>query len=398
MPNAVVLIALAGVLLFAALSPAAAQTPGGSPPRGLGHTMECLEKRRALRVGYFGGSITEGAGASKPAETSWRARTTAYLRKTYPDTQITEINAAIGGTGSDLGAFRIGDDLLSKKPDLVFVEFAVNDGTAAEETALRSIEGIVRRIRRDAPRADIVFVYTTSKALAPPYEKGELPAAVRYHQRVADHYRIPWVNVGEALAREVREKHGGDWQALTTDGVHPNDTGYERYAATVTAFLEARRKDQTEAPPALPAPLTAAPLENGSLVDAWSLPESPGWTREAQSLSGRYPHRLSATAPGSELTLRFNGDAVGLYWLIAPDSGDIEWQIDGGPWKRRSSWDKYALRFTRANYTVLDSHLTPGPHELRLRVLAEKNGESTGTAVRIGAFLVNGPTALDRAD
>src|ERR1700753_1944032 len=78
-----------------------------------------------IKIAYFGGSIT--------AQNGWRPKTLAYFQKTYPAAKFSEINAAIGGTGSDLGVFRIKQDVLDKKPDLMFVEFATNDGGASPE-------------------------------------------------------------------------------------------------------------------------------------------------------------------------------------------------------------------------------------------------------------------------
>jgi hypothetical protein len=95
-----------------------------------------------LTVAYFGGSITAANG--------WRPQTTAWLQQHYPKAKVTEVNAAIGGTGSDLGVFRLGHDVLEHRPDLVFVEFAVNDGGASPEQIYCCMEGIVRQIRRAA--------------------------------------------------------------------------------------------------------------------------------------------------------------------------------------------------------------------------------------------------------
>ncbi|MCU0246854.1 MAG: hypothetical protein MUC42_09775, partial [Bryobacter sp.] len=64
--------------------------------------------------------------------------------------------------------------------------------------------------------------------------------------------------------------------------------------------------------------------------------------------------------------------------------------IDGSAPKRATSWDTYALRFSRKNYTILNDNLAAGRHTLTVRVLAEHNAQSTGTAIRIGALLVNG--------
>ena len=354
----------------------------------LGRTMERLRRGQPLVVGYFGGSITEGGGASDASKTSWRARTTAWLRETFPKSAVAEVNAAIGGTGSDLGAFRLERDLLKRRPDLVFLEFAVNDhGANHEDRTLRAMEGIVRQIYRANPAAEIVFVYTATKATVAPYEQGSVPNTVAWHQRVAGHYGLASINVGKTLWQAIRDNKG-TWETLTTDTVHPNDAGYAVYAEDVRQFLLRHRDDRPRPAARMPAPLVKNPLENGRLVDAWEA-RAPGWRKEEQSLAGRFPHRLAGSTPGTELRFRFTGTAIGLYWLIAPDSGDIEWSIDGSAPRRASSWDRYALQFTRANYLLLRDDLAHGEHELRLRILPDKQPESKGTWVRIGAFLVN---------
>lgn len=372
------------------LLPVSAAEPGPAL-RGLGHTFSRLRAGEDVTIGYFGGSITEGAGASKPNK-NWRALTMAHFRERFPKAKITEANAAIGGTGSDLGAFRINDDLLSHKPDLVFVEFAVNDGGGQEERTLRSMEGIVRHIWRSDPATDIVFIYTANKAMEPAYAKNDFPNSVKRHQRVAAHYGIPEVNVGKTLYDAIAGQHGGDWRSLTRDDTHPNDDGYAIYTTQIDAFLDSHADDKAPATsPALPGPLTPHPLENGRLLDSWSLPETKGWTREEKTLSNRYPHRLVATSPDADvLMVPFIGDAIGVYWQITPDGGEIECSLDDGPWTKRSAWDKYALSFSRAGSFLISDTLPSGSHTLKIRVLPTHDAQSTGTVIRIGAFLVDG--------
>jgi lysophospholipase L1-like esterase len=360
------------------------------PAETLGRSVARLKKDKALKIGYFGGSITAGAGASNAAKTSWRALTTLWFKDRFPDAAITEINAAIGGTGSDLGAFRCQTDLLKHDPDLVFVEFAVNDGGGGELRVKRSMEGIVRQIWLANPYADVVFIYTTTKSLFPAYAKGELPKAVGYHQEVARHYGIPEINVGRVMAERII-KGDDSWETLTTDGVHPNDAGYALYMETIKAFLESHLSDP--AGPALidlPDPLTKDPFCGAHFEDATTL-SAPGWKKEDKSLGGHYPHYIAASEPGTELVQRFSGTTIGVYWLIAPDSGDIEWSIDDGKPRRLSSWDKYALKYARANYAILADDLSSGEHTLKITVLGEKNAQSKGTWIRIGAFLVHCP-------
>lgn len=346
-----------------------------------------LRTERKLTIGYFGGSITEGAGASNPEKTCWRALTTAWFREQFPDATISEINAAIGGTGSDLGAFRIKRDLLSTHPDLVFVEFAVNDGGANPERATRSIEGIVRRIWSSNPRTDIVFVFTTTESIAQAYDKGEIPQAIQTERRIAEYYGIPSVNMGYVLWKRLHDI-GADWKTLTVDTVHPNDEGYRIYADTLINYLKQHESDEPSKPHMnLPPPLSKQPFDNGELADAWTA-NAPGWIKEKESLAGRYPHMLCCDTPGATLTFDFTGPIIGLYWLMGPDSGDIEWSIDSGKPHRATSWDIFALHYSRANYVILDDNLSPGKHRLHVKVLSEKNEQSKGNWIRIGAFMV----------
>lgn len=373
-------LAACALVLLAGLAQAAT-------PRTLGNTFTLLKEQKKLSIGYFGGSITAGAGASKAEQTSYRALTTKWFRAHFPGARITEINAAIGGTGSNLGAFRAQHDLLSKNPDLVFVEFAVNDGSGREVPMKRAMEGIVRQIWKANPAADIVFLYTLAQGNYGDYAKGQTPGAVRYHHDVAAFYGIPEVNIGLELYKTMTAEKK-PWEACFNDGAHPKDAGYANYMKTIAAFLESRLADAPEDPVRLGKSLTENPLENGRLVDAWTV-AAPGWTQDNHPLGSVFPHMLACGAPGTELSFKFNGTAIGLYWQIASDSGDIEWSVDGGKAARRSSWDKYALKYNRPNYAVLADALPPGEHTLKIKVLSDKNPQSKGNMIRIAAFMVN---------
>jgi hypothetical protein len=205
---------------------------------------------------------------------------------------------------------------------------------------------------------------------------------------VAAAYRIPSVNMGKPLWQQVHDGKS-TWADLLPDNTHPNDTGYAIYTRQIDEFLEAHRHDKKERPvKKLRDPLTKVPLEDGHLVDASEI-TADGWVHDEPSGGKRFPHTIAANQPGAELKYRFKGTAIGVYWVIAPDSGDIEWSVDGSAPKQVSSWDSYALRYSRTNYKVLDDALAPGEHEVELRVMSEKNPQSTGTWIRIGALMVN---------
>ena len=106
------------------------------PTRTLGRVFEKLKKNETVTIAYFGGSITAAAG--------YRVKTFKWFKDTFPQAKLVEVHAAIGGTGSDLGAFRCGTDVVAKKPDLVFVEFNINDGSPTNEFRKATMEGIPR--------------------------------------------------------------------------------------------------------------------------------------------------------------------------------------------------------------------------------------------------------------
>jgi len=65
-----------------------------------------------VRIAYLGGSIT--------AQEGWRPKTLNWFQEQFPSAKVSQINAAIGGTGSDLGVFRLKQDVLDQRPDLLF--------------------------------------------------------------------------------------------------------------------------------------------------------------------------------------------------------------------------------------------------------------------------------------
>ena len=86
--------------------------------------MERAARGEEITVGVLGGSITQGCLASKQ-ENCYASRVYQWWSSHFP--KVNFINAGIGGTTSQFGVARVEEDLLRFQPDLVFVEFSVND-------------------------------------------------------------------------------------------------------------------------------------------------------------------------------------------------------------------------------------------------------------------------------
>ena len=356
----------------------------------LNNTVYKLKNNKKLNIGYFGGSITEGAGASDPSK-CWRRIVTQWFRDTYSDCEINEIMAAIGGTGSDLGAYRCENDLIAGKPDLVFLEFSCNDAEDPFLPILNNVESIYRKIWTNDPTAEIIVVYTMIKSMDDDMAAGKVIESRAAHMAAALYYgNIMQIDMGEILRRKVH-RAGGDWNTYTVDTVHPNDEGYRIYADAVIYRLSDALRAEADGmvDRILPKSLFGNRSYVGAhLVDAKAADFSEGWAFVEKSLCERYPTYYESTTPGEFLEFKFSGIRIGLYWMMAKDSGDIEYSIDDGEWKRVSSWDFYCKNFDRAHRIMLSGDMERGEHVLKIKVSENKEDESEGTVIRIGAFLV----------
>jgi len=305
--------------------------------QGIGQVMAKIRAGQKIVVAYLGGSITAANG--------WRPKTTAWLKQTFPGAQFEEIHAAIGGTGSDLGVFRVGRDVLQHNPDLLFVEFAVNDGGATPEAIWRNMEGIVRQTWRKDPKTDIIFAYTIHEGMIGDVKKGLCPQSASAMELLADFYGIPSVNfqvpVVELLKQEKliftaqKQPEGGKiWFA--GDGCHPRDEGHEIYlklmAEAITQMKDSRPVDhQAQLAKTFVADNAEAakmvPVEKKMLSGDWqALPADDG---KQKAFGGRMGQIWMATQPGSKLHFKFKGSTAKLYDLLGPDGGQVIITVDG---------------------------------------------------------------------
>ena len=240
-----------------------------------------------LAVVFFGASLTWGANATDPQLTSYRARAAQRLEEAYPQAHFTFRDAAIGGTGSQLGVFRLDRDVLRHKPDLVFLDFSANDGIndATPET-LASYESLMRRIITEAraPLVQMIFPFGWDVKFAD-FEKMKRRAA---HIALSEAYST---TVGDAISLAVERVKAGAVtveQIWSTDFVHPGDGGYQLFAdAAWAAFQDGvKRKVVCGVPEKM---MNAGTYMKQARVRISSLGELPsGWRKGVPNLTSAH--------------------------------------------------------------------------------------------------------------
>ena len=216
---------------------------------GLSNLRAKLAARAPVAVAFLGGSITKNAG-----EGGFINEVAAWIEAQAAGVHVETINAGIGNTGSDIGAKRIDADVLAHKPDVVFVEFAVNDG---DRECTADMERIVRKTRLANPQTDIVFLYAVMDWTLPRLESGRWPPSVIRHEKVAAHYGIPTIALGFEAARKIRLGEWA-WKNFSSDACHPTADGYASYNRDLAAALPLLLAVETAAPNPLPPPLVGS--------------------------------------------------------------------------------------------------------------------------------------------
>ena len=340
-----------------------------------------IKKGKEVRIAFIGGSITVQPG--------WRPKTLNYFRNKYPETKFTEINAAITGTNSYLGVSRLKRDVLDHHPDLVFIEFAVNDKNG--EFSKNTFEGMVRKILAHNITTDICFVYTATVHQIEHLLKGKYQPSARQMELVAEHYRIPTIHLAVNVARLLQEgkldfvapfSANGSGQidnkiAFSPDGAHPYvETGHQLYFEAIERSLPKIEDASTAPKTKTPAALDKNHWQDVKLVSLDAVHLSPEWKKLspqsnniAKQFLTRMPAIWLAEQPHASMEFTFHGTAIGLYGVKGPDIGQFLVQIDD---QKPFSTTFFYVSSNPYNHYLkslrIADNLTAGEHTVKIKI------------------------------
>lgn len=353
----------------------------GDPARIL-RVMARAQAGGKVVVGVIGGSITQGAAASKE-EYRWGNRVAQWWREAFPKAEIQFVNAGIGATGSDIGAHRCAAHLLAKRPDFVVAEYAVNDGDT--QLAAETLEGVVRQVLSAPNKPGMMLLFTMNNA------GGNAQA---WHSKVGAHYRLPMVSFRDALWPEIQAGRLR-WEDVEGDAVHPNDRGHgecARFIGGVLQGIKATLKPgsaQAAIRP-LPKPLISDVFQYATMLGPAALKptRSEGWVPGPDHWA--FGAGWKSTQPGATLEFTVEGSTVSvIYFRIKGAMGRALAQVDDLPPVTLEGWfDADWGGYDAAQIVARD--LKPGPHRLTLRVLNERAPASAGYEFRLIQVLTAG--------
>ena len=179
-----------------------------------------------ITVAYIGGSITQGSSAGN--DLCYAKLTYNWLQTTFPDIKVNYVNAGIGATGSYIGVYRADRDVLSKNPDLVFVEFSVNDTMNDKERNINSYDSLLRKL----------WNYETAPAVVCIGMTQEDGTSFGPHEEIAKSYDLPFISYKNAILHVINDKKFILWDDISDDNIHPNVAGHKVLSDLIINYLQ----------------------------------------------------------------------------------------------------------------------------------------------------------------
>lgn len=201
--------------------------------------IEKCKRGEDVTIAYIGGSITQGAGG-KPIHTMCYAYRSyaAFCEMFSPcgGDNVHYVKAGVGGTPSELGMVRYDRDVTNDgeiEPDLVVVEFAVND--EGDETKGVSFESLVMKIlqAKQAPAVLLNFaVFMNDWNL-----QDRL-------QPIGERYELPMVSVKDAVVPQFETNEVITKRQFFYDIYHPTNDGHRIMADCIAYLFDAVDKEE----------------------------------------------------------------------------------------------------------------------------------------------------------
>ena len=204
----------------------------------LGKAIARAKNGEDITVAYIGGSITQGAGAT-PINTECYAYKSfcRFADLTGAKENVHYVKAGVGGTPSELGMVRFDRDVRhgEKDPDVVVVEFAVND--EGDETKGDCYESLVRKILKLDSKPAVILLFSV---FADDYNLQDRLMPVGYQ------YDLPMISLKNAVTPQFYDKENRiiSKNQYFYDIYHPSNLGHTIMADCIAnLFREVEKAD-----------------------------------------------------------------------------------------------------------------------------------------------------------
>ncbi|SET30056.1 RICIN domain-containing protein [[Clostridium] polysaccharolyticum] len=193
-----------------------------------------------VTIAYIGGSITEGALSTTHTKSYAYTFYNMFKERFGKNggSNVHYVNAGMSGTPSSLGVIRYSRDVAPSNPDIVFVEFAVND--ADDVTNGDAYESLVRNVINTPSKPACMLIFSVFK---PDWNLQDRMIPV------GKQYNLPMVSIKNAVVPAIKAGQITANQFWASDGWHPMDYGHKLMADSIMYCVDqmlAKGKDAND--------------------------------------------------------------------------------------------------------------------------------------------------------
>ena len=281
----------------------------GSSINSMGNTYRLTQKLEAaedgapLTVAYLGGSITEGKNYSSPFSN--------YLKTTFAKGGFTEVNAGLSGTSSVVGLVRSEKDIVSHNPDIVVVEFSVNDHE--DISYKKSFESVCKKFL-DLPNEPAVIILIHRA-------KGGFSSQEQM-VKIGKSLDIPIISMDDALTKAFNSGflQPGDY---FNDEYHPHAKGGQLVADCMAYYVRQAMKTENRSDSYVMPTTAAYGREYSTCVNvdpktldnfnagSWSAGTGYNSLPYSYTLNGGSPMTFKTTGKGFIVVFKANSNGMG---------------------------------------------------------------------------------------
>lgn len=279
------------------------------------------ENGEDVTIAFIGGSITEGAGANPAPLNCYAYQTYLGFKEMFGSgdgSNVHFVKAGVGGTPSQLGVIRYERDVLRSgtvEPDLVVVEFAVNDWD--DETKGVAYESLVLKILEAENNPAVILLFSVFEN---DWNLQDRLAPVGWH------YNLPMVSIKNAVVPQFRlSREQGNVitkQQFFADIYHPTNDGHRVMTdCLMYLFSEIARSPEDE----YDIELDKAPVIGSAFKDIILLDR-----KENFDVAEISPGAFSMTDRDVQRAMFDRGVSTPLFpnnWMRSPDSGSESFKM-----------------------------------------------------------------------
>lgn len=296
-----------------------------------------LESGGEITIGFLGGSITEGYTVNK--DQCYAKLTYDLLCEKYPTGRINYVNAGISGTPSILGNLRVKRDIIDKGADIVFVEYAVNDGS--DKIYRESYDSLIMTLLKQENAPAVILLLNRT-------EEGH--TAQEYMKDIGEYYDLGMISTADALTPAL-ESGFVSWSDYYNDASHPSPAGHKLFLEFISYYFDRAAAENRGEYSVKPIGRHGAPYENALLAEAdydnsdsrLVIDDIGCFDKAAEGLNGfRCGWAYNSESEGGKMTFKATGNSV---FLIcnrknSDSMGKLEVYLDGEHFKTIDLNDK----------------------------------------------------------